>query len=67
VTRLKWKLVLIHLEIVLILMQDGCVVYFECTIAQKLFRMHPMELPGDMCLGEFGFGPFADGVSVDAR
>jgi hypothetical protein len=32
VTRLKWKLASIHLEIVLILMQDRCMVCAECTI-----------------------------------
>jgi hypothetical protein len=31
VTTLKWKLILVHLEIVLILMQDRCTVYVECT------------------------------------
>ena len=29
---LKWKLVLVHLEIVLILMQDRCMVCVEHTI-----------------------------------
>jgi hypothetical protein len=31
-TRLKCKLVLVHLEIVLILTQDGCIVYADRTI-----------------------------------
>ena len=31
-TRLKWKLDLFHLEIVLIVTQDRCKVYAECTI-----------------------------------
>jgi hypothetical protein len=31
-TRLKWKLVSVHLEIVLILTEDRCTVCAECTI-----------------------------------
>jgi hypothetical protein len=34
-TRLKWKLVSFRLEIVLILMQDGCTVCAEHTIDSK--------------------------------
>jgi hypothetical protein len=33
VTRLKWKIVLVHLEIVLVLVQGSCTVYAKCTIA----------------------------------
>ena len=36
VTKLNWKLVLVHLEIVLILMQDRCMVCAECTIGSKI-------------------------------
>jgi hypothetical protein len=36
VTRLKWKLVLVRLEIVLTLTQDGCIVYAEHTIGSKI-------------------------------
>ena len=48
VTKLNWKLVLVHLEIVLILTQDGCTVCAERTIARKSFWKHPMELLGDV-------------------
>jgi hypothetical protein len=34
--RLKWKLVLICLEIVLILTQDRCTVYTKCTIGSEI-------------------------------
>ena len=33
---LKWKLDLVHLEIVLILTQDGCKVYAEPTICLEV-------------------------------
>jgi hypothetical protein len=36
VTRLKWKLVPVLLEIVLILTQDGCIVYAERTIGLEI-------------------------------
>ena len=46
--RLKLKIVLVRLEIVLILMQDRCMVCAECTIGSKSFWTHPMELLGDV-------------------
>jgi hypothetical protein len=36
VTRLKWMLVLVPLEIVLILMQDWCTVSVECSIGLEI-------------------------------
>ena len=35
-TRLKWKLVSVRLEIVLILTQDWCMVYTEHTIGSEI-------------------------------
>jgi hypothetical protein len=34
--RLKWKLISVHLEIMLILMQDRCTVYAEYTIVSAI-------------------------------
>jgi hypothetical protein len=59
VTRLKWKLMSVHLEIVLILTQDRCTVYPEHTIDSEMFWTHQIEL-------ESHFGPFGDSVSVGA-
>jgi ArsR family metal-binding transcriptional regulator len=61
VTRLKWKLILVRLEVVPILTQDRCTVCAERTIASV--RTHPMELLGDVGHLESCFGPFEDGVS----
>jgi hypothetical protein len=36
VTRLKWKLESVRLEIVLLLMQDWCSVYVECAVGLKI-------------------------------
>jgi hypothetical protein len=57
-------LVLVHLEIVLILTQDSCVVCAECTIGSEIIWTHLMELQGDMAHVESCFCPFRDGVSV---
>jgi hypothetical protein len=43
--RLKWKLVLVHLEIVLILTQDRCTVCAERTIGSKIVLEAPDGTP----------------------
>ena len=45
VTRLKWKLVSVHLEIVLILTQDRCMVYAERTIGSEIVLDAPDGSP----------------------
>ena len=47
-TRLKWKLVLVHLEIVLILTQDRCTVCAECTIGSEIVLDAPDGPLGDV-------------------
>ena len=66
-TWLKWKLVSVHFEIVLILTHDRYMVCVERTIGLEITLMHPMQLRGDVSHVESRFGPFRDGVSVDAR
>ena len=36
VTRLKWKLISVHLEIVLVFTQDRCMVCAECTTGTEI-------------------------------
>jgi hypothetical protein len=67
VTRIKWKLDSLYLEIVLILTQDRCTVCVECTIGSKTFWTHPMEVLGDVGHVESHFGPFGDSVCVGAK
>ena len=43
--RLRWKLDLVHLEIVLILTQDRRKVYAECTISLKVVLDTPDRTP----------------------
>jgi hypothetical protein len=45
VTRLKWKLGSVRLEIVLLLMQDWCMICVERTIGMKIVLEVPDETP----------------------
>ena len=65
--RLKWKLVSVRLEIVLMLSQDRCTVWIERIIGSKSFWMHPMELLDDEAQVEARFGPFEDIANLDTR
>ena len=44
-TMLKWKLVLVRLEIVLILMQDRCTVCVEHTVGSEIVLDAPDGTP----------------------
>jgi hypothetical protein len=45
VTRLKWNLVSVHLETVLIMTQDRSIVYAECTIGSEIILDAPDGTP----------------------
>ena len=64
--RLKWKLLLVHLEIVLILTQDRYEVCVKLTIGLEIFWTHLMELLGDVGHVKSHFGLFGDSVGVGA-
>jgi hypothetical protein len=66
-TWVKWKLVSVHLETMLILMQDRCTDCAECTIGSEIVLTHPMIHLCDVDQVEAYFGPFGDSVNVDAR
>ena len=66
-TRLKWKLISVRLEIVLILTQDRCTVCVERIIGSKIILDAPIELLGDVGYVESHFFLFSDSVSVSAR
>ena len=61
-TRLKWKLDSVRLERALILTQDRCMVYVECTIGLEITLDAPMDLLGDVGHVESHFGLFGDSV-----
>ena len=60
-------LVSVNLDIVLILMQDRCMVFAECTTGSELVLESPDGLLGDVGHVEPRFSPFRDSVSVGAR
>jgi hypothetical protein len=57
-TKLKWKLNSVYLEIVLIKMQDRCTVCVECTRGSVIILYTPDELLCDMGHVESHFGAF---------
>ena len=63
--RLKRKLVSVHLEVVLILTQDRCIVCAKRSVGSEIIWMHPMVLLGDVGHVESHFGLL--GASVGAR
>ena len=63
---MKWKLVLVRLEIVLILTQVRCTVCVKRTIGLEIFWTHLMELLGDVGHVKSHFGLFGDSVGIDA-
>jgi hypothetical protein len=56
-----------HLEIVLVSVQDRCMVSVECTIGVEIILDDLMELLGDMGPMESLFFLFGDSVSVGTR
>ena len=65
--RLKWKLVLVCVEIVQILMQDRFVVCAERTIGSDIIFNAPMVLLGDKAQVEAPFSLFVDSANLDQR
>jgi len=63
----KWKLVSVHLLIVLISTQERCMVCAEHTIGSEIIFDALMVLLCDMGQVEARFGPFGDSVNLDAR
>jgi hypothetical protein len=67
VTRVMWNLVSVHLETVLVLIQDRCTACAERTIGSEIVMDIPDGTPSDEGLVESCFGPFGDSVSVGTR
>ena len=66
-TWVKWKLILLRLEMVLISAQDRCIVCAECNMGMEIILAVPDGTPGDVGQGEARFSPFGDSVSLKAR
>jgi hypothetical protein len=67
VTRLKWKLISIRLEIVLVSVQGRCTVCVKCTIVSKILLDALDGLLGHEAQMEARFGSFGDSVTFSAR
>ena len=66
-TRLKWNIVLIRLDIVLVSVQDRCTVCTKHAIGSEIILDAPMVLQGDETQVEAQFGLFGDSANLDAR
>jgi hypothetical protein len=62
----KWKLVLVRLEIELVLAQDWCAICVKRTIGSKIILTHPMVVLSDMGQVKAHFGLFGDSVNLNA-
>ena len=62
-----WNLILVRMEIVLVSMQDRCMVCAKRSIGLDIVFNAPMVLLGDEAQVESHFGPFGDSANLDAR
>ena len=62
-----WNLISVHLEMVLVSMQDRCVVCAKRTIGSETILDAPMVLLGDEAQVEARFGQFGDSGNLDSR
>ena len=62
-----WNLILVHLETVLVSVQDRCMVCAKRTIGSETILEAPMVLLGDEAHVHARFGMFRDSTSLDAR
>jgi hypothetical protein len=66
VTWVKWNLISVRLEIVLISALDSTWFGSNVPWAWKSFWAHPMLLLGDVCQVEVHFGLFGDSINLGA-
>ena len=62
-----WNLISVHLETVLVSVQDRCTVCAKCTIGSDIVFNVPMVLLGEEAQLEAPFSPFGDSANLDAR
>ena len=62
-----WKLVLVHLEVVLVLAQDRRTVCAECTSGMEIIFGTPVVLQGVVSHVEAPFGALGGSVTLGAR
>ena len=57
----------VRLEMVLVSVQDRCMVYAKHTIGSETVLDAPMVVLGDEAQVDARFGPFGDSANLDAR
>ena len=62
-----WNLASVQLEIVLVSVQDSCMVCAQCTIGSEILWKVLMELLVEEAQVEGRFNLFGDSANVDAR
>jgi hypothetical protein len=62
-----WNLILVYLEIVLVSVQDRCMVWAKHTIGSEIILDAPDGTPRGRGQVDACFGPFADSANLDAR
>ena len=67
VTWVKWILVSVHLEIVLVSTQERSTVCAERTIGSEIILAAPNDTPRDEGQVKAHFSPFRDSVNLSAR
>jgi hypothetical protein len=67
VTSVKWNLVSVRLEIVLILAQERCMVCVDCTAGMEMISDAPDNTLGDVGRVEACFSLDGDSVNLGAR
>ena len=66
-TWVLWNLVLDRLDIVLVSVEDRCMVCAKCTIGSDIAFNAPMVLLGDEAQVEAPFSLFVDSANLDRR
>ena len=66
-TWVKWILISVYFEIVLVSTQNRSTICAERTIGSEISLVHLMVLLGDVGEVEVRFSPFRDSVNLDAR
>ena len=62
-----WNLILVHLETVIVSVQDRCTVCAKRTIGLEMFWTHPTVLLRDEAQVEARFGPFGHSANLHSR
>ena len=66
-TWVMWNLLSVRLEIVIVSVQDRCIVCAKRTIGSEIISDAPVVLLGDKAQVEAHFSPYGRSANLDAR